>query len=74
MKDWYERAKRKAEIVKSRVDKLFSDCCWAEDTWLSGTTPFKGLYSDINICPACKQTCNFIPKATEEDLGRDIGI
>lgn len=62
-----ERMRKKADAKKELVDSLkegkkVSDCCGASD---GCTTPvgIKGegpWYSDIGICPICKEHCEFV--------------
>jgi hypothetical protein len=63
----------KKRNVTSEVIKEYSDCCFAEDTFLNPLTPFAGLYSSVSMCPSCKKHCKFIQVASPEEIKTEIG-
>ena len=70
----YDKVMNMHKMASVEVPSMFSNCCYVPDDFIDSTAPFRGLYSDINLCPLCKKECEFIQEATQSELARDLGL
>ena len=48
---------------------MISECCGEEDTCISIDGP---SYSDIGICPSCKEHCDFVDAEIDGEYHADL--